>query len=219
MVPEDSDGAENGDFLIIYIWDRCVGLHEFRINNIYDKPVLSPCDVCTIKGADFLCKKALYSKSNSCVKYINDCPSGYLQMAYTVLRCLQEYLINKEEQRKAKSLAKFNSLAESVSLPELDTLMEQSKPVRNNSDNNQIAAEQTPYKSQRVEGKITVRSFEDFNTDMVYHAPHKPHASTEKCPHVRSGYYRTSKNGKVSWVKSCVIHKDKFSEYASADEL
>lgn len=51
------------------------------------------------------------------------------------------------------------------------------------------------------------------------HAPHKPHASTEKCPHVRSGYYRTSKNGKVSWVKSCVIHKDKFSEYASADEL
>lgn len=219
MVPEDSDGAENGDFLIIYIWDRCVGLHEFRIDNIYDKPVLSPCDVCTIKGADFLCKKALYSKSNSCVKYINDCPSGYLQMAYTVLRCLQEYLINKDEQRKTKSLAKFNYLAESVSLPELDTLMEQSKPVRNNSDNNQIAVEQTPYKSQRVEGKIIVRSFEDFNTDVVYHAPHKPHASTEKCPHVRSGYYRTSKNGKVSWVKSCVIHKDKFSEYASADEL
>lgn len=28
-----------------------------------------------------------------------------------------------------------------------------------------------------------------------------------------------AQHGKVSWVKSCVIHKDKFSEYASADEL
>lgn len=62
MVPEDSDGAENGDFLIIYIWDRCVGLHEFRINNIYDKPVLSPCDVCTIKVLISCAKKLFIAK-------------------------------------------------------------------------------------------------------------------------------------------------------------
>lgn len=214
MTSEDTDTDEACDFLIIYIWDRCAGLHKFRVDDIYEKPVLSPCEVCTIKGNEFFCKTVLPHKSNACIECINDCPYGYLQMAYTVLRCLQEYLVNKEEQRKAKALAKLNSLTESDNIQEIDYLLEQSESVSSNPNN-----KPTPRKSQRVEGEIAVYSFDDFSTDMIYHKSHKSHTGTEKCPHVRSGYYRTSKNGKVSWVKSCVIHKDKFSEYASADEL
>ena len=41
----------------------------------------------------------------------------------------------------------------------------------------------------------------------------------QKCPHVRSGYWRTYKSGKKVYVKSCVVHKDKYRGYSSADQL
>lgn len=213
MSSEDSDD-EDSDFLIIYIWDRCIGIHMFRLDNIYEKPVLAPCDVCTAKGEKTFCKTALHSTNNTCVKCINDCTGGYLQMAYTVLRCLQEYLINKGEQSMAKVLAKLNTLAKTNSFPELNISEEQTSDTMK-----ALGDKLVPCKLQRIEGEITVHSFDDISTDVVYHTIHKSHTGTKKCPHVRSGYYRTSKNGRVSWVKSCVIHKDEFSEYASADEI
>ena len=41
----------------------------------------------------------------------------------------------------------------------------------------------------------------------------------QKRPHIRTGHDRHLKNGKIVHVKGCVIHKDEYNGYLSADRV
>lgn len=183
--------VSKGGYISIFMWDRCFGCFSFKvIKNKNNEHTLVPTFNCLQKNDGSWCGKSLSCDEECCVKHFCDCKDKRIQMACIVLNCVQEYLIRKEE---AKSLTKTSS-------------------------NKIKTTQKSNTKSFRINGKITIHNY---GTKQRHTGKFTGtgHSGIQKCPHVRSGYWRTYKNGKRVYVRGCIIHKDDYNGYASADEI
>ena len=215
------DKHEN-EGIVITIWDRSFGVFTFKIKLI-DNPTgsktmytLIPLLNCLSRHGGDWCPKSLDCKNtNCCVEHFCDCKEGRIQMAYAVATCVQEYLIRKEENKIKKALAKPND-----------------NNVEDNVQGSYDFSKVNLSSAVRIDGTITVHNYgvtkrnsiNNNNNSSPNGNDNSSHGNSngfgvQKCPHVRSGYWRTYKSGKKVYVKSCVIHKDSYRGYNSADQL
>ena len=214
------------DKITLTIWDRCFGIFTFIVEDLAkshqgseNSYTLAPAINCLCRKDGNCCAKSLdCKKSNCCVERFCDCSDGRIQMAYAVLMCVQEYLVRKEEVNLKRALAKLDS--DSVNVKD------------NNKDNkdstyaapaelNKVDKFSDKTEKLRIDGTITVHNYGNVNsgTGGNSNGSSGNNFGIQKCPHVRSGYWRTYKSGKKVYVKSCVVHKDKYRGYSSADQL
>lgn len=214
------------DKITLTIWDRCFGIFTFIVEDLAkshqgseNSYTLAPAINCLCRKDGNWCAKSLdCKKSNCCVERFCDCSDGRIQMAYAVLMCVQEYLVRKEEVNLKRALAKLDS--DSVNVKD------------NNKDNkdstyaapaelNKVDKFSDKTEKLRIDGTITVHNYGNVNsgTGGNSNGSGGNNFGIQKCPHVRSGYWRTYKSGKKVYVKSCVVHKDKYRGYNSADQL
>lgn len=197
----------------IMIWDRCFGSFTFYIEQQSSNAfVLSPAVNCMKRHSGVWCDNSLDCQSGkSCCASFDQCVEGRLQTAVAVVMCVQEYLIRKEETRIARTLAKQNLQAKQSLQDNQEPLAQSIKTKAKNP-----LAET---KAFRVDGSITVHSYSTSRTSHSGKFTGDGKTGVQKCPHVRTGYYRTYKNGKKVYVKSCIIHKENYKGYNSADEI
>lgn len=214
------------DKITLTIWDRCFGIFTFIVEDLAkshqgseNSYTLAPAINCLCRKDGNWCAKSLDCKKyNCCVERFCDCSDGRIQMAYAVLMCVQEYLVRKEEVNLKRALAKLDS--DSVNVKD------------NNKDNkdstyaapaelNKVDKFSDKTEKLRIDGTITVHNYGNVNSGAGGNSNGSSgnNFGIQKCPHVRSGYWRTYKSGKKVYVKSCVVHKDKYRGYSSADQL
>lgn len=177
---------------------------------------MAPAINCLCRKDGNWCAKSLdCKKSNCCVERFCDCSDGRIQMAYAVLMCVQEYLVRKEEVNLKRALAKLDS--DDINAKDNNKDSTYAEPTEFNKVNK--FSDKT--EKLRIDGTITVHNYGNVNsgTGGNSNGSGGNNFGIQKCPHVRSGYWRTYKSGKKVYVKSCVVHKDEYRGYSSADQL
>lgn len=211
------------DKITLTIWDRCFGIFTFIVEDLAkshqgseNSYTLVPAINCLCRKDGNWCAKSLdCKKSNCCVERFCDCSDGRIQMAYAVLMCVQEYLVRKEEVNLKRALAKLDS--DSVNVKDNNKDSTYAAPA----ELNKVDKFSDKTEKLRIDGTITVHNYGNVNsgTGGNSNGSGGNNFGIQKCPHVRSGYWRTYKSGKKVYVKSCVVHKDKYRGYNSADQL
>lgn len=215
------------DKITLTIWDRCFGIFTFIVEDLAkshqcseNNYTLTPAINCLCRKDGNWCAKSLdCKKSNCCVERFCDCNDGRIQMAYAVLMCVQEYLIRKEEVNLKRALAKLDS-------DDINVKDNKDSTYAAPTEFNKVNKLSDKTENLRIDGTITVHNYgiakqnSSKNSNGVSgNSDNSSGFGIQKCPHVRSGYWRTYKSGKKVYVKSCIVHKDKYNGYNSADLL
>mgnify|MGYP000394691459 FL=1 len=136
-------------------------------------------------------KRCEHWKGNrkSCVEKYEDCPERRIQTAHAVLLCLQEYLVRKKKQQVTESKKRKK------------------------------APEKERTKDFQPEDMIAVFDYGENTLKKTMKFSGDGNSGIQKRPHIRTGHDRHLKNGKIVHVKGCVIHKDEYNGYLSADRV
>ena len=186
------------------IWDRCFGIFVFKVlKKKDDEHTIIPLTNCIAKNTGNWCSKSFNDADKCCVNSFCDCKDKRIQIAYIILTCLQEYLIRKEEAKIARTLAKQNNTSEG------------NTSIKRVGSKSFSPATTKPF---RIDGAITVHNY-DIKPHVTGKFSGRGHTGVQKCPHIRTGYWRTYKNGKKVYVKSCIVHKEDYKGYTSADQI
>ena len=177
------------DEIAVSIWDRTCGCYAFSLIREGESSYLLVPTVSCGKKRGL--KRCEHWKGNrkSCVEKYEDCPERRIQTAHAVLLCLQEYLVRKKKQQ----------------------VIEGKKRKK--------APEKERTKDFQPEDMIAVFDYGENTLKKTMKFSGDGNSGIQKRPHIRTGHDRHLKNGKIVHVKGCVIHKDEYNGYLSADRI
>lgn len=177
------------DEIAVSIWDRTCGCYAFSLIREGESSYLLVPTVSCGKKRDL--KRCEHWKGNrkSCVEKYEDCPERRIQTAHAVLLCLQEYLVRKKKQQVTESKKRKK------------------------------APEKERTKDFQPEDMIAVFDYGENTLKKTMKFSGDGNSGIQKRPHIRTGHDRHLKNGKIVHVKGCVIHKDEYNGYLSADRV
>lgn len=173
--------------IYVSLWDRLCAGYTFVIEQAGDHSyAVYPKFTCTLRDGT-ICEK---SKQRPCATRESDCPTKKLGTVRSVILCLQEYLIRKENAKPKKSKKKKQTV------PETDT------------------------EKFRMEGQISVFDYYQNQNTIRFREPSDScHKGYKVKPHIRSSHYRTLSDGTIVPVKAAIIHKEEYQGYESAERI
>lgn len=177
------------DEIGVSVWDRTCGCYAFTLIRKQGGSYLLAPAVSCGQKKDLRRCPKWKGNKKSCVEKYEDCTERRIQAARAVLLCLQEYLVRKNKQEVTEG-------KKAKKIPEKER-------VKDFQPEDMIAV--FDY------GENTLRKTSKFSGD--------GNSGIQKRPHIRIGHDRHLKNGKIVHVKGCVIHKDEYNGYLSADRV
>lgn len=125
----------------------------------------------------------------SCVEKFSDCPERRIQTVHAILLCMQEYFIRKSRSSITKDRKKKNK----TNSPETKTF--------------------------QIEGMISVFDYGTKPINQTKKIGGTGISGVQKRPHIRSGHERHLQNGSIVQVRGCVVHKEEYEGYSSAERI
>lgn len=177
------------DEIAVFIWDRTCGCYAFSLIRKGEKSYLLAPTISCGQKKDLRRCPKWKGKGKSCVEKYADCPERRIQAAHAVLLCLQEYLVRKKRLQVTER-----------------------KKVKKTAEKERI-------KDFQPEDMIAVFDYGENVLTKTLKFSGDGNNGIQKRPHIRAGHDRHLKNGEVVHVKGCVIHKDRYDGYLSADRI
>lgn len=175
--------------IVVSIWDRICGGYTFSLIKEGEGSYLLVPFVSCGRKKDLKRCDKWKGSEKNCVEKYSDCPERRIQVVHAILLCMQAYFIRKNKKSITKSKKKNTRM--------------------NNSETKPFSMDEMisvfDYGANPI---VQTKKFAGTGTSGV-----------QKRPHIRSGHERHLQNGSIVQVKGCVIHKEEYEGYRSAERI
>lgn len=175
--------------IVVSIWDRVCGGYTFSLIKEGEGSYLLVPFVGCGRKKDLKRCNKWKGSEKSCVEKFSDCPERRIQTVHAILLCMQEYFIRKSRSSITKDRKKKNK----TNSPETKTF--------------------------QIEGMISVFDYGTKPINQTKKIGGTGISGVQKHPHIRSGHERHLQNGSIVQVRGCVVHKEEYEGYSSAERI
>ena len=175
--------------IVVSIWDRVCGGYTFSLIKEGEGSYLLVPFVGCGRKKDLKRCNKWKGSEKSCVEKFSDCPERRIQTVHAILLCMQEYFIRKSRSSITKDRKKKNK----TNSPETKTF--------------------------QIEGMISVFDYGTKPINQTKKIGGTGISGVQKRPHIRSGHERHLQNGSIVQIRGCVVHKEEYEGYSSAERI